>query len=243
METSTIELHLRDPEGLRDLWLDDVPDGGVFVPGVFPVSAGTDVLVRVCVDNVAGATATTLLTATVMWRRLPPRVGSHAPASLRPGVGVAFHPDMRARAVFLERLSHGATAEGRSAVRYPARLPGELRTTSGAAFGVEDRPLSTTVLDVGVRGARIEVKNPAFWEPGQRVELAVVLPRSGEVNLSPLVGHITWRSVSREGRTSLGVRLDLESKEERLHWAKIVTRVREALEDHPLRSSGGGQVG
>ncbi len=243
MEARTIELHLQDPEGLRDLWLDDVPEGGVFVPGVFPLSAGTDVLVRVIVDNVAGSTATTLLTATVIWRRLPPRDPARTATSLRAGVGVAFHTEMRARAAFLERLSHGATAEGRSAVRYPARLPGELRTRAAVEFGAQERPLSIVVVDVGVRGARLEVESAAFLEPKQRIELAVVLPRSGEVNLAPLVGHIAWRSVSREGQTSFGARLDLETREERLHWAKIVTRVREALEDHPLRSSGRLEVG
>lgn len=234
MSTQTIELKLGGPEELRDLWLDNLSDGGLFVPGVFPVSAGTNVLVRVVVDKVTsdGHAATTVLGGTVVWRRLPPR-DAQAHAALRPGIGVAFHPEARPRALFLERLSRGVTTEGRGAVRYPARLPGEVRILA------EEKPLSTHLVDVGVRGARVEVLQPAYCEPGQRVEITVALPRSGEINLSPLVGHVAWRSVSRDGKTSLGVRLDLESKEERLHWAKIVTRAREALEEHPLRAKVG----
>lgn len=236
MQTQTIELRLSGPEELRDLWLDNLSDGGLFVPGSFPVSAGTDVLVRVIVEKVGpeAHAATTVLGGTVVWRRLPSR-DPNAAATLRPGVGIAFHSDMRPRALFLERISRGVTTEGRGAVRYPARMPGEVRIL------VEERPLSSHVVDVGVRGARLEVTEAAYCEPGQRIELSVALPRSGEVNLAPLVGHVAWRSVSREGRTSLGVRLDLETKEERLHWAKIVTRARESLDEHPLRGGGSGR--
>jgi Tfp pilus assembly protein PilZ len=223
MDPSAIEIRVRDAEELRSAWLDGFEHGGIFVPGAFNLAAGLPVRVRITTERPA---ATTVVDGTIVWRRLVQRENA-SPAALRAGIGIAFAPSMRARVAFLDRLSRGAAADGRAAVRYPADLRGELLVRNG------ERPSPALLVDVAVRGARVILSESANVTPESAVELRIALPRSGESVRSGLVGRVAWWH--RDAKTVLGVRLELATAEERLHWAKVVTRAREVFEERPIK--------
>ena len=228
MEPSTFEIHLRDADELRLAWLDGLDDGGLFLPGDFSVSAGSPVLLRVIIDR--PAPTTTLLAGIVAWRRLPTRqLGEprRSGINLRAGIGVSFAPSMRVRALFLDRLGRGSAGESRTALRYPVDLPGDLSARSS------ERATGARIVDVSLRGTRVALATSAFLDVGSAIELHVAVASSGEFSRWPLHGHVAW--IERSSGQQLGVRLDLATSEERLIWAKIVTRARESLEAHPIR--------
>ena len=233
MEPTTIEISLDHAAELRDAWLDGFQNGGMFIPGSFAIAAGAAVLVRVHVER--PTPATTLLVGTVVWRRLPqkdPVVGASS-ISLRAGIGISFTPAMQNRVLFLDRLARGTVNESRAAARYPTELPGEVTARHS------ERPVEARVLDVAVRGARVSLPCSVVVEAGSAIEMRIAMPRSGEISRAPLRGRVAWVSpASPEGASSraLGVRLDLATTEERLVWAKIITRARESLESHPIRA-------
>lgn len=227
MQAQTIELRVRSADELRVAWLDGLQDGGIFLPGAFAISAGAPVLLRVLVEE--PTPTTTVLAGTIVWRRLPQRepVAGHSSITLRAGIGVSLATAMRPRALFLDRLARGSAAEGRSALRYPTEIPGELTARE------TERATTAVVVDVSVRGARMMLASPAFLAMGCTIEARIAVPRSGEFPRMPLRGRVAW--VDRGSGQHVGLRLDLGSTEERLIWAKIVTRARESLEDHPIR--------
>jgi Tfp pilus assembly protein PilZ len=227
MAPTTIELSLADAGELRNAWLDGYQNGGMFIPGTFAVPAGAAVLVRVHVER-PRPTATVLL-GTVVWRRLPQRdpvIGASS-VTLRAGIGISFAASMQGRVLFLDRLARGTATEGRSAARYPTELAGEVCARDS------ERPIDARVLDVAVRGAGISLSKPAFLDAGAAIEVRVGIPRSGEVSRAPLRGRVAW--VERATGQMVGVKLDLATTDERLVWAKIVTRAREELEANPIR--------
>jgi hypothetical protein len=218
METSTIEIRLRRAEDIRAWWLDGFADGGVFVPGLFALSAGTPVLVRLLTElPVVGST---VLSGMVIWRRLPTR--NETAATLRPGIGIAFEPSMRSRVIFLDRLGRGAASDSRGGVRYPTLIASEI------AVRESERAQPAEVLDVGPRGARILMPRTSFVEAGSAVRVWIAPAQSGESSFAPLSGRVAW--LDRSKAETFGVRLDLANKDDRLHWAKVVTRAREAIE-------------
>jgi len=226
MQPITIDITLGEAAELRNAWLDGFQNGGMFIPGAFAIPAGAAVLVRVHIEK--PAPTTTLLLGTVIWRRLPHRdpVVGLATVTLRAGIGISFTPAMQSRVLFLDRLARGTGSELRAAARYPTQLVGEVsaRTT--------ERPVEAKVLDVAVRGARVALSRAAFVDAGSAIELRMAMPRSGEMTRAPLSGRVAW--VDRAGQ-AIGVRLDLATTDERLIWAKVVTRAREELEAHPVR--------
>ena len=152
--------------------------------------------------------------------------------TLRAGIGISFTPEMASRVLFLDRLARGAANESRSSARYPTNLLGEVEARE------TERPVEARVLDVAVHGARVSVARGAFVDAGSAVSMRIAMPRSGEVARSPLRGRVAWVSpAAREGVSSrtIGVRLELATSDERLIWAKIVTRAREELEASPIR--------
>lgn len=223
----TFEIRLRDADELKLAWLDGLDDGGLFLPGNFPITAGASVVLRVTIER--PMPTTTLLAGTVAWRRLPQRESAERTSSvrLRAGIGVSFAPSMRPRALFLDRLGRGSAAEGRSVMRYPTELAGELSARAS------ERATAARVVDVSVRGARVALITSAFIDVGSPIELRLAAASSGEHRRVPLHGHVAW--VERSSGQQLGVRLDLSTTDERLIWAKIVTRARESLEHQPIR--------
>lgn len=239
MEPTAIEIRVQEAGELRAAWLDGFDaqggggawSGGLFVPGTFSIAAGSPVRVRIDIERAA---TTTILDGVVIWRRLPPREQAVGVSSitLRPGLGIAFSPAMRTRVLYLERLGRGSAHEARTAARYPTELRGELVVRSG------ERPLRARVVDVAVRGAKIVLGEQSFVAAGSTVELRVAMPKSTEIVRAPLVGRVAWIDGAPQNEGvggSLGVRLDLATTDERLHWAKIVTRAREAFEEHPIK--------
>lgn len=227
MAPTTIEIALGDAAELRNAWLDGYQNGGMFVPGTFAVPAGAAVLVRVRVER--PRPTTTVLLGTVVWRRLPQRdpvIGSSS-ISLRAGIGVSFAAAMQNRVLFLDRLARGTATESRGAARYPTELLGELSPRNS------ERPIEARVLDVALRGARVSLSDAAFLDAGAAIELRVAVPRSGEMARAPLHGRVAW--VDRASGKQVGVKLELATTDERLVWAKIVTRAREELEANPIR--------
>jgi Tfp pilus assembly protein PilZ len=226
MDPSAIEIRVRDAEELRSAWLDGFEHGGIFVPGAFSLAAGLPVRVRIVTERPA---ATTVLDGTIVWRRLPQRenVVAAGMASLRPGIGIAFGASMSQRVLFLDRLARGAASEGRAAVRYPTEMRGEVFVRDS------ERPAPAMLVDVAVRGARILLSEPVIVGRESVVEVRIASPRSGESVRSGLVGRVAWST--REGKTQMGVRLELATTEERLHWAKVVTRAREVFEERPIK--------
>jgi Tfp pilus assembly protein PilZ len=235
MQPRTIEIRVRDAGELRVAWLDGLSDGGVFLPGNFSVGAGTPVLLRVVVER--PTPTTTLLIGSVVWRRLPQRepVMGQSSITLRAGIGISLAPSMRARALFLDRLARGSAGEARGALRYPTDLPGELTVRT------DERATAARVLDVSVRGARVSLSSQAFVQAGSAIEARIAVATSGEFARMPLRGRVAWigersdAAINRNSSQQVGVRLDLSTTDERLIWAKIVTRAREALEEQPIR--------
>ena len=223
MGSNAIEIRVRHAEDLRGWWLDGFQDGGIFIPGAVSLPAGTPVSVRIVTElPVAGST---VLSGTIIWRRLPQRGGAAAPngvTPLRAGAGIAFDASMRSRLLFLDRLERGAAHEGRSAIRYPASLGGELVVLDG------DRALPVRVEDVGVRGARVHLTEGSFLAPSVPVRLWLAAGESGASSFAPLAGHVAW--LNRGESERLGVKLELGNKEDRLHWARVVNRCREDFE-------------
>ncbi len=221
MDASTIEIRFRRAEDLRAWWLDGFEEGGLFVPGTFALSAGTPVLLRIFTE--LPTPSTTLLTGTVIWRRLPPRL--ETPGALRAGVGIAFDASMRHRVLFLDRLGRGAAHDGRTALRYPTRLASEVGLREG------ERAQPGEILDVSPHGARVHLIRSGLADVvanGGTVKLWVAPPVSGEASFSPLAGRVAW--LDRSSGDKFGLRLELATKDDRLHWAKVVTRCREAVE-------------
>jgi Tfp pilus assembly protein PilZ len=226
MQPTTIDIALGDAAELRNAWLDGYQNGGMFIPGTFAIAAGAPVLVRVHVER--PSQTTTILLGTVIWRRLPQKdpVARTSSITLRAGIGISFVPTMQSRVLFLDRLARGTASESRAATRYPTELPGEFAVTRG------EQAVEARIVDVAVRGARVALASGTFVEPSAAIEMRIATPRSGELARAPLRGRVAW--VETGGR-SVGVRLDLATAEERLLWAKIVTRAREAIEAHPIR--------
>ncbi len=241
--TITIDARVADAGELRAVWLDDIPHGGLFIGGSFSVAAGANVRLRI---QTARPPSTTILDAVVVWRRLPPAEARRTSAiSLRPGIGVAFTPAMHARVAFLSRLSRGADGaarapaydEGRRSTRYPTSLRGEIVVP---AVGRGDARAHAAVLrDVAVHGAALSVADAVELSPGQPISLRLAPNQSGESALSSLHGRVAWvgSERGRAARRVTGVQLRLDSAPERLHWAKIVTRARQAFEHDPIRVS------
>jgi len=232
-----IEIRVGSPDELRGLWLDGMPFGGIFVPGAVSLSAGMPVFVHVVMEGPALASVT--LTATVAWRRHPVRESIAPHVTLRPGVGIAFDAEMRDRVLFLDRLARGDAEEKRQGIRYPATLHGELVLLDG------ERAIDTRVEDVGPRGARISLKIEADLVPGSPVRLWVAHAYSGENAFVPLAARIAWSDPDRPKLA--GISLDLMTKEERLIWARIVTRARSMLEaklvpHEPISGGGSGHT-
>ncbi len=227
MQPRTIEIRLRDADELRMAWLDGLQDGGVFVPGAFELGAGAPVILRVMIERPVATT--TVLIGSVVWRRLPARepAVSSSSITLRAGIGVSFASSMRARALFLERIARGAASEVRAALRYPTEIAGEV------AARTSERAAPARLLDVSVHGARLYLGASAFLETGAAIELRIAAPTSGELSRAPLGARVAW--IDRSTGQHVGVRLDLGTTDERLIWAKIVTRAREALEEQPIR--------
>ena len=231
-EVSAIELRVRTAEDLRTWWLDGFPDGGLFVPGPSGLPAGSQVDVRIFTE--LPTTGSTVLSGIVAWRRLsagsilsanPPESigqGSRGSHELRPGIGIAFDASMRNRLLFLDRLGRGTAHDGRAGVRYPARLVGELAVRGG------ERALSIEVDDVGPRGARVLLSGDGFIGAGTPVRLWLAADSSGASSFAALAGNVAW--VGRGAEGPLGVRLELENKEDRLHWARVFNGCRAGFE-------------
>jgi Tfp pilus assembly protein PilZ len=220
VEATGIEVRVGTPDDLRALWLDGFADGGIFVPGAISLSAGMPVFVHLVVEG--APTGSVMLTGTVAWRRHPVRESTPPSVVLRAGVGIAFDRDTRERALFLDRLARGTSRELRGGIRYPAALHGELVLLDG------ERAIDTRIEDVGPRGARIAVKAAADLSPGSPIRLWVAHAHSGENAFVPLAARVIWNDADHP--KVAGVQLDLTTKEERLIWARIVTRARDALE-------------
>lgn len=228
-DVSAIELRVRHAEDLRAWWLDGVADGGLFIPHVVTVAAGTPIVVRILTER--PHPGSTVLRGTVIWRRLSAgAVGSVDPKMsgafpLRPGLGIQFDPSMRSRLLFLDRLERGAAADGRSGLRYPASLVGELGVRG------DERALEVSVEDVGPRGARIRAPNPSLFAGaagGGTVRLWLASGTSGTSSFASLAGRVAW--VDKALGQTAGVRLELGTKEDRLHWARVFSRCREDFE-------------
>ncbi len=63
--------------------------------------------------------------------------------------------------------------------------------------------------------------------PSAVARLWVAYAPSGESSFAPLAGHLAWVDAQQPENT--GIQLDLATREERLHWARIVTRARDEL--------------
>ncbi len=221
-----ITLRVHHLDELSAFWLDSFTDGGIFVPDV-DLAAGTPVVVHVFTEE--PERASTNLVGVVAWHRLTagagravdPKATSAFP--LRAGIGVAFDRAMRGRLLFLDRLARQATHESRRGQRYPSALVGELAVRSG------ERALAVEIADVGPHGARVAVPDPSeVLGKGAPVRLWLGCSSSGVSSFAPLAGEICW--VDRAHGDSVGIRLQLGSREDRLHWARVFLRCREAYE-------------
>ncbi len=222
-----LELRVREPADLRAWWLDGYAAGGLFVPGTIELSAGSTVVVRVVIERSGGdgrATAgSTNVLGTVVFRRhaagsAAPPGAAHLP--LRPGVGVAFEPSVRARVVHLERLSRGAINEARASARYAVELPAHVALRDG------EQPSRAVLDEIGARGARVTVPSGAIAVVSSRVVIAIHDPDVGVSRA--LGGRVAW--TDRAASNVFGVALELETREDRAAWARVVTRAREAME-------------
>jgi hypothetical protein len=227
-DVSAIELRVRTAEDLQGWWLDGFPDGGLFVPGTIALPAGSRVVLRISTEHPSAGS--TVLMGTVAWRRLSagavlaanrPPAAESGPV-LRPGLGIAFDPAMRSRLLFLDRVGRGAAQDGRAGLRYPAALVGELAVRGG------ERAISVAVDDVGPRGVRIRLAGDGFVRAGTPIRLWLAEGTSGASSFAALAGHVAWVGRGTEG--PLGIRLELGSKEDRLHWARVFHRCRAEFE-------------
>lgn len=220
-----LELRVRDPGELRAWWLDGYAAGALFVPGGADLPAGTEVLVRVVIERAEGRDlqGSTNVVGTVVFRRLA--AGSVAPPGtahlpLRPGVGVAFDPSMRARVVHLERLARGAANEARASSRYAVEVPGHVALREG------EHPHRALLDEIGTRGARVSVPSGAIATASTRVVVAI---HDRELGVSTaLAGRVAW--TDRSASNVFGITLELATREDRAAWARVVTRARESME-------------
>lgn len=96
-----LKLVVPDVASLRAVFLDESPEGGVFLPGVYALSAG-DPLAVWC--RFPALSAEILLKGHVLWTRRrpgPPRSG------LEPGLGVEFLPGQEEQIGLLHRILEG----------------------------------------------------------------------------------------------------------------------------------------
>jgi hypothetical protein len=229
-DVTAIELRVQHPEDLRNYFLDGLLNGGLFVPGIFALPAGSPVVVHVFHE--LPTPGSTILTGIIVWRRM--MAGAQGAASstsgtfpLRPGVGVEFDPAMRTRLLFLDRLERGTTRDGRTGVRYPAQLRGELSLRG------DERALEVAVDDVGPRGVRVLLPATSVLSSAAAVRLWLTSPESGASSFAALAGHVAWVDKAHGDRA--GLHLELGSREDRLHWARVFNRCREDFEGRFVR--------
>lgn len=237
-EAPLLDLHVARLADLREAWLDDFAEGGVFVPGLVPVPNWTRVLVRVRVDEVPGVE--TLLSGVVVFRHTRPGLGPETPADVRAparasprqvtGAGVAFDVSMRPRVVFLERAARGVLPErARRSPRWPLHAYGEI------VLRPDERAREVEIVDVGDHGAQLVLPDgPGFVVRGAPVRLWVAFAPSGEASFAPVSGRVAW--IASDGER-LGVELALEAEGARLHWSRVVGRARGALDRRAPRPS------
>jgi hypothetical protein len=130
---------------------------------------------------------------------------------------------MRPRLLFLERLARQAAQDARGGHRYPAHFLGEL-----AVLGREG-VTQVVASDIGPHGARLSLPAQGFLGARTPVCLRLACDASGASSFAPLGGHVAWARGERGGET-IGVHLDLASKEDRLHWARVFHRCRADFE-------------
>jgi hypothetical protein len=212
MQTKLIEVRVRHAEELRRWWLGGFPDGGIFLPEVTDLPAGTRVLVEVLMDE--PILSSMLLAGTIAWRQ--PRNDDSfelVDAVLPPGVGVRFEPSMRDQVLFLQREMRGEASESRRGLRFPAHLASEVVSLTGA-FDAE-------VVDVGPRGLRLLANDAIDLEPSSAVGVSVA--QDGEV--VTLLAHVAWVDPQR---SQLGLCLALETTYARMQWASVLMSASEA---------------
>jgi hypothetical protein len=128
-------------------------------------------------------------------------------------------------------MERGAARDGRSSSRYPTSLPGELMVRDG------ERALPIRVDDVGTHGARVRLPAKAFVKKETTVRLWLAWNASGASSFAPLPGRVMWVDhLDRVGGEDLGVQLDLGSKEDRLHWARVFRGCQQEFERHATPS-------
>lgn len=231
LEAPLLDLHVATLAELRDAWLDDFAEGGVYVPGVVPVPSWTKVVVRVRVDELPGVE--TLLSGVVAFRQTRAGLGELG-AGGRPrlvtGAGVVFDAAMRPRVVFLERAARGVLPErARRSPRWPSNAYGEI------VLRPDERAREAEIVDVGDHGAQLVLPDgPAFVARGAFVRVWVAFAPSGESSFAPIAGRVAW--VAQDGER-LGVELDLQPDADRLHWQRVVARARGSLDRRAPRPS------
>jgi type IV pilus assembly protein PilZ len=205
-----LDVELARPEDFRDIYLPDVPGGGLFVETTEEFSVGEQIVVCVVFPEIPRGVP---LQGEVIWRRRPARWRS----ALKPGIGVAFARLERARLDFLEDFSAGMLAATRKKGR---RVPASL----ACDFVVGGRRYSSVTRDIGREGVFILTKLAVA--SGTPIEMDVVLDESRPAER--LRGHVVW---CRQGEADagIGVKFEFRGPARQLKVEQLVTNIENRL--------------
>lgn len=159
-------------------YLDDLPQGGLFVPTTRALVEGQDVVVSV---RFGRRSSPVLLRGLVAWRR----TGKHS-TKTRAGVGVSFVETERTKRDYILACARGEgpLESGRKHQRLPVDLPVQWQVpgTRGEQIGV--------MRDIGKGGAFVSTAVPLRHAHGVDVVL-LVAPPGAEV-ATPVSARVAW---------------------------------------------------
>jgi len=191
----------------------DLAPAGLFLPGVFDVEVGDNVLVHCTFPGDADGVR---LGARVLWRRL--KAGSDP--SVRAGLGIVLRSSsLTAYRRLVEQAEGKAGLAGRQQERFDLRIPVE------CIFGRKNRvEVTGEIADVSTKGAAVRVAHrPSV---GDAVFLHLEDQLLGAIELS---GFVTWVRAGAgmaAARSSIGVELQFPRDDDRKAWERIVGRAK-----------------
>jgi uncharacterized protein (TIGR02266 family) len=191
-----------------EVFLGDIPGGGIFVRAEDEYSVGESVAVHLCFREIPEGVS---LGGKVVWRRAPAKWRS----ALVPGLGVQFDDSERTRVEFLTDFCRGQlSAKRKSEERIPTDIPIEYCFAGNWIKG--------RVRDISRGGLFIVTDN--FIPPNTSVDMNLFSSKFGKPDR--ITGEVAWMRTNGP-ETGVGVRFELQSPTRRRRVEKLVDQIRD----------------
>jgi Tfp pilus assembly protein PilZ len=199
---SRLKLHLIERGDFSKFYDPNIAGGGIFVPVGDAPPTGKVVTVEVVFQGGPRV----LLHGTVQWRR------ATGDARARPGVGIGFDANERAKLNYVLGYVRGGLLD----VREKKRLPVRLRVAYTSPHG---RRINFT-RDINEEGAFVRASEP--FEVGSSTLLLISPPGEG---YKPIEVHATVARTQLEGDRGVGVRFNFGGDDERSRFHAFIRKL------------------